>query len=71
MMLNFDSLVCLWDFAIAVGTKEESVVDALLNDGVRVLELNIKNDKAFFADKADLAAYIARNAKVLGQAVCA
>jgi hypothetical protein len=38
---------------------------------MRVLELNIEGDKAFFADKADLSAYIARNAKVLNQGTSA
>jgi hypothetical protein len=66
---TLEGLASLWDFAISIGAKEKEVIDALKDDGVRVLELSISGKKAYFADKAELGQYVARNAVPTGGGV--
>lgn len=57
-----EGLVPIWDFAITAGINEKELIKSLRADGVQLLEISVSGKRAAFADRGDLAAYIARNA---------
>jgi hypothetical protein len=63
---SIDGLAPLWNFAISIGANPNEFIAALKSDGVQVLELSISGKKAYFADKAELEQYVARNAAPTG-----